>query len=72
MANSTKPLRRSVGEMARMNEWRIGCLKGLGLLSDLDDVRRLIRQEFGTGRCEPEGDSASFEPLWQQFLRVSV
>ena len=32
MANSTKPLRRSVGEMARMNEWRIGCLKGLGLL----------------------------------------
>ncbi len=47
-------------------------LKGLGLLSDLDDVRRLIRQEFGTGRCEPEGDSASFEPLWQQFLRVSV
>lgn len=32
MANSTKPLRRSVGEMARMNEWRIGCLKSLGLL----------------------------------------
>ncbi|MEO8411808.1 MAG: rhamnulokinase [Propionivibrio sp.] len=44
-------------------------LKGLGLLENLDDVRQLIGEEFGTGSCQP-GPNTSIQTLWPRFQRI--
>lgn len=45
-------------------------LKGLGLLSDLSEMRALIRRQFSAGRCQPGVSNSALNTHWQRFQQI--